>query len=61
MFWNKITKPLEKSDHTPYRVLKTLKFHVKYCPKDNPEETHIIKKSEFNKLFKQTTKNENNI
>lgn len=55
MHWKRTTRPLEPSDHNLYRVLKMLKFHVKYCPIDNPEETHIIKKSEFNKLFNQTT------
>ena len=62
IFWKKQTGPLETSDHTEYRVLKTLRFHIKYCPVDNPEETHIIKKQEFNKSFKQTTKkDESNI
>lgn len=61
MLWRKTTGPLEPSDHRLYRVLRVLRFHIKYCPEDNLEETHIIKQREFNKLFKQVTKNENNI
>ena len=63
MFWEKIRNPLDKPDHTLYRIVKMLKHHIKYCPSDNLEEIHIIRKSEFNKKFKQTTKenHENNI
>lgn len=55
MHWIRKTGPLEEKDNRKYMVKGMMKFHVKYCPVDNQGEVHVIRKSEFTKLFIQAT------
>ena len=51
--WIQKGRPTDNLDTRKFRIVKVMKTHIKYCPVDNPEEGHIIRKLDFRHGFKQ--------
>ena len=56
VLWEKAYHPLGFNKRKKYRIIGIMNTHIKYCPSNNTDEVHIIRRDDFIKGFKQVAK-----